>query len=133
MRRLSERQIAAIQADVDTTAAELGRQHGVSDRMIRYYRKDARQERREIARDVLEKRVEAEMPNALDDLAALRAKAREVYEGSAAAKDGALWLASIKTTLDYLGNPSDDDLDAAIEDGLAALSGNGKTPDAEED
>lgn len=111
----------------DAVAARLG----VSASVVKKYRRDARQERQEVARTILARHVEENIPDALADLTALRQKARTAYETGGDCRDGNLWLAAIKTTLEHV-KPDDSELDAAIERELAELADRGEAapPDA---
>lgn len=94
---------------------------GVSVPTVRKYRKAAREERQEVAREILARHVEENIPDALQDLTDLRRQARNTYEESGDHRDGTLWLHAIKTTLDHV-KPDDGELDREIERELAKLA-----------
>jgi hypothetical protein len=94
---------------------------GIHRNTVRKYRKQARQERQEIAREILAQHVQENIPDALKDLTDLRQTVREKYEANGDTRDGQLWLAAIKTTLEYV-RPDDTELDAAIDAELERLA-----------
>jgi DNA-binding transcriptional regulator LsrR (DeoR family) len=104
------------------TDAQLARDLGIHRNTVRKYRKEARAERQEVAREILAQHVEANIPDALKDLTDLRKIVREKFEATKDPKDGNLWLAAIKTTLEHVA-PDDADLDRAIDAELARLAG----------
>jgi hypothetical protein len=107
----------------------LGRELGIHRITVWKYRRLAKQERQEIAREVIAQHVEANIPDALADLADLRLTAKQAYKSSGDARDGSLWLNAIKTTLEYV-TPDDATLDAAIEQelGLAQAADEAEAP-----
>src|SRR4051794_12631970 len=107
--RLNPDQIEAIRGDLATPAPELARKFGISERQIRNYRRQSREERQELARAVVARHVEEHVPDALADLTTLRTKARAKYETTGDSRDGKLWLETIKVTLDKV-TPDDADL-----------------------
>lgn len=94
---------------------------GLSVSTVRKYRRELRRDRQDAARSVIAEHVERNIPDALQDLTDLRLKARDTYEGTGDSKDGQLWLAAIKTTLEHV-RPDDAALDATIENELAGLA-----------
>jgi hypothetical protein len=114
--------IMAIQgASLTETSDCVGERLGVSGRTVRTYRREARAERQEAAREVLAEHVHVHLPDALADLSELRRRAREAYETSGDARQGTLWLAAIRTTLEHIA-PGDADLDAAIQHEIARVA-----------
>ena len=70
-RKLTPEQKLEIRAaGPDVLTSTLEAKYGVSGTLIRGIRAEGRRERREVVRGVVEKRVEAEMPNALEALGA---------------------------------------------------------------
>ncbi len=94
---------------------------GVSVGVVRKYRRLARQDREEVAREVIARHVESTVNDALEDLNRLRHMAAERYEQTKDPRHGTLWLGAVKTTLEHV-KPDDGVLDAAIEAELAAAS-----------
>jgi len=107
----------------------VARRLGVSERTVQNYRREARGERQEAARGVIAQHVQETVPDALGDLNRLRRLAAQQYEKFCDAKDGALWLNAIKTTLEHV-SPDDSAIDAGIEQELARLAGAGQAADA---
>lgn len=107
------------------STAELAERFGVTEQYIRKFRREAKQERHEIAREVISRHVEENVPDALADLADLRKMARENYEATKNPKDGNLWLGAIKTTLEHV-TPDDATIDEAIDAELANVAFAGK-------
>lgn len=122
-RKLSEvdREFIRHSSPKEHPTAELSRRFGVSEQRIRELRREGRRERHEAARSVIAQHVEDNIPDALADLTVLRVKARAAYESSTDSRDGQLWLAAIKTTLEYV-TPDDAELDRAIAAELEALA-----------
>lgn len=115
-------------ASPEITNAQLAAELGVSERSVTRYRKAARKDREEAAREVVARHVEENIPDALADLTDLRRMARSAFEASGDSKDGKLWLDAIKTTLDHV-KPDDSAIDAEIERTLAEL-GHGRKAEA---
>jgi predicted transcriptional regulator len=112
-------------APAGTTDTTLARELGIHRNTVRKYRKVGRQEREEIAREVLARHVEENIPDALADLTEIRRLAREVYERTQDPRQGNLWLSAVKTTLEHV-SPDAAALDAAIDAELAALHEEGQ-------
>jgi transcriptional regulator with XRE-family HTH domain len=124
--KLPQETIEAIKgAPASETQEAVAERLGVSVPTVKKYRREGRQERQEIAREVVARHVEENIPDALKDLTDLRRLARGTYEVSADPRDGALWLNAIKTTLEHV-TPDDAALDAEIERELAALADEGE-------
>lgn len=112
-------------ASPDVSNAALAEELGVSERTVRRHRKKARDERREVAREVLQDRVEREMPNALAALGDCVRVAHSHMLGAAKEEAGDAekrmlpdyireTRASAKQLLDYLGLEGEKDpLEAA--------------------
>lgn len=64
-------------AKPEETNAELAAELGLGESTVRKYRREAREARRAIAREVMERHVEDAMPNALDALGAALRLAKE--------------------------------------------------------
>jgi hypothetical protein len=120
--QLAPELIEAIKGAPGSEPAEaVAKRVGASVQSVKKYRREARQERQEIARSVVARHVEENIPDALKDLTDLRQLARTTYEGTSDCRDGQLWLSAIKTTLEYV-TPDDAALDAEIERELAQLA-----------
>ncbi|MGV3724599.1 MAG: hypothetical protein ACO1SX_27195 [Actinomycetota bacterium] len=126
--RLPQETIEAIKGAPSTETHEaLAERLEVSIAVVRKYRREARHDRQEVAREVVARHVEENIPDALADLTALRQKARTAYENTGDSRDGKLWLDAIKTTLDHV-KPDDSALDDAIEAELARVADAGQSP-----
>jgi hypothetical protein len=101
-------------AGPEKTDSALARELGIHRNTVRKYRAPARIERQEVAREILAQHVAENIPDALKDLTDLRKRVREKYEEKGDPRDGQLWLAAIKTTLEHV-RPDDAYLDDAIE------------------
>lgn len=112
-------------ASSSVSDTKLGEELRIHRNTVRKYRRQARQERQEAAREIISRHVEANIPDALEDLTKLRQLAQAAYEAKGDSRDGSLWLAAIKTTLEHV-RPDDSALDAAIEAELAGVDAEGQ-------
>jgi hypothetical protein len=113
--RVSQAIIEAIQgASLDERSDSVGARLGISGRTVRQYRREMREQRQEAAREALAAHVQETVPDVLADLSEIRTLAGARYRESGDARQGNLWPAAIKTTLEHV-SPSDAELDRAVE------------------
>lgn len=89
-------------APLTESSANLAKRLGLAESTVYRYRRQARLERQEAAREILIEHVRENVPDALQDLTDLRHLARNKYQETGDARDGTLWLNAIKTTVDHV-------------------------------
>lgn len=77
-------------ADPKETDAQLAKELGIAEITVRKYRSRARKTRREATQRVIEQRIDAEIPNALDALGFVLRTARAEYEATKEVPHGRL-------------------------------------------
>lgn len=101
------------------TDTALAKELGIHRNTVRKYRKAAEAERKEAAKRVLETRVEAAMPNALETMGFVLTTAHEEYKANREAPQGRLALDASVAMLKYLGLGQEaDPLDGASDEAL---------------
>lgn len=106
-------------APPEASTPVLAEQYGVSEPLIRRLRREGRLTRKEVAREVIERRVTAEMPNALEALGATLRVSRDQME----AEPSPAWVRETRESataiLKHLGvMPERDELGDAPDEAL---------------
>jgi hypothetical protein len=100
-------------ASPEETDQVLAKELNLGESTIRKYRRKARLARREVTQRVVEQRIEAELPNALDALAFVLKTAKAEYEGSREVAQGRLLKDAAVDLIRYGGIvPEKDPLEA---------------------
>lgn len=87
----------------DVTDGKLADQLGIHRHTVRKYRKQGRDERRAVTARVIESRIEAEIPSALDGLAFVLTQSRKNFEATNEVPHGRLLMDAAVSLIRYGG------------------------------
>lgn len=116
-------------APLDESVESIADRLGVSRAAVKHYRKEAREQRQEVARNHIAAEVGVAVPGALSNLAELRRRAMADYHAYGDPKVGALALAAIEATMRHVRPDEGDEWRDMSDEDLEHYARTGRLPE----